>query len=325
MKQISKTLLFVLLTATAGLGYSQNNLNKTDDFARISLTPVVADQVEEFPESAYSLLSNKMQEIVVNNGLGGNSYSPRFLITVNLNVISKDVIPGPPTMIAMSIDATFYIVDYMSKTVFSKKTISFKAVGTNPNKAYIDGIRKINASSPEYKSFVEDGKKKIITFYNDRCDFILQDAKALVSQKKYQEAIFQLTGVPEVCKECYMKATEAIGPIFKSYQDDLCNRNLAAAKAIWISNPNSNGANGVAGLLAEILPDAGCYGEAQKLIKEIRGKVLADETRNWNFQMKQWDDNVSLEKQRINAYREVGVAYGNHQPTNTYHFRGWLW
>ena len=87
-------------------------------------------------------------------------------------------------LIAMSIDATFYIIDYMSKTVFSKKTISFKAVGTNPNKAYIDGIRKINASSPEYRSFVEDGKKKIISFYNDRCDFILQDAKALASKIK---------------------------------------------------------------------------------------------------------------------------------------------
>lgn len=325
MKQLYKSLLLVIFTISVECGYSQNTLSKTDDFTRISLTPVVSDQAEEFPESAYGLLNNKMQEIVTGNGLGGNSISPRFLITANINVVTKDVIPGPPMMIAMSLDATFYIVDYMSKTVFSKKTISLKAVGTNPNKAYIDGIKKINASSPEYKSFVEEGKRKILAFYNDRCDFILQDAKALVSQKRYQEAIFQLTSVPEVCKECYMKATDAIGPIFKAYQNELCERNLALAKAIWIANPNSSGASEVTGLLADILPDATCYGEGQKLIKEIRGKVLSDENRDWNFQMKVWDDNVSLEKQRINAYREVGVAYGNHQPNNTYHFRGWLW
>jgi len=325
MKRIIKPLLSILLIATVSYGFAQNNIGKTDDQARISLTPVVADQVEDLPESALSLLQNKMQQIATNGGLGANSYSPRFIITVNLAVITKDVISGPPAMIAMNIDATYYIADYISKTVFSRKTISFKAVGTNPNKAYIDGIKKINADSPEFKSFIELGKNKIIAFYNDRCDFILQDAKALTAQKQYQEAIFQLTAVPDVCKECYMKATNAIEPIYKAYMNDLCNRNLAAAQAVWIANPNSSGANEVVGLFADILPDAACFGDAQKLVNEIRTKVLSDENRDWNFKMKRWDDNTSLESQRINASREVGVAYGTNQPTNTYHFKGWLW
>lgn len=326
MKRILKPFLsLVLSAATLGYGFAQNNIGKTEDLGRISLTPIVADQVEDLPESAYSLLQNKMQQIATKNGLGANSFSPRFILTVNLNVITKDVIPGPPTMIAMNIDATYYIADYISKTVFSRKTISFKAVGTNPNKAYIDGIKKINADSPEFKSFIEEGKSKIIAFYNDRCDFILQDAKALVSQKQYQEAIFQLTAVPDVCKDCYMKATNAIEPIFKAYMNDMCNRDLAAAQAIWVANPNTSGANEISGLLAEILPDAACYGDAQKLVKEVRAKVLADEKRDWNFQMKRWDDNVSLESQRIKAYRDVGVAYGTNQPNNVYHFKGWLW
>jgi len=325
MKRILKPLLSIMLSAILGYSFAQNNLGKTDDLARISLTPVVADQVEDLPESAHSLLQNKMQQIATNKGLGANSFSPRFIITVNLNVITKDVLPGPPTMIAMNIEATFYIADYMTKTVFSRKTISFKAVGINPNKAYIDGIKKINANSPEFKSFIEEGKNKIIAFYNDRCDFILQDAKALASQKQYQEAIFQLTGVPEVCKECYMKASNAIEPIFKAYMNDLCNRNLAAAQAIWVANPNGSGANEISGLLSRILPDAACFGDAQKLVSEIRSKVLADEKRDWNFQMKRWDDKVSLESQRIKAYRDVGVAYGTNQPNNVYHFKGWLW
>lgn len=325
MKPIFRLILSILLITSNWSALAQNELGKTNDLSRISLTPVVADQAEDLPMSAYSLLQNKMQQMATNNGLGAESLSPRFIITVNLNVMTKDVIPGPPAMIAMNIDATFYIADYITQTVFSTKTISFKAVGTNPNKAYIDGIKRINAKSPEFKSFIEEGKTKIIAFYNDRCDFILQDAKALAAQKKYQEAIFQLTAVPDVCKDCYMKATNAIEPIFKAYLDDLCNRNLAAAHAIWVANPNSSGANEISGLLAEILPDAACYGEAQRLVKEIRTKILADEKRDWNFQMKQWNDRVSLESQRINAYREVGVAYGTHQPQSIYHFKGWLW
>lgn len=326
MKQILKSLFFALLFLAGSLCvYAQNNEGKTNDFSRISLTPVVADQAEDMPESATSLLQNKLQQIAVTNGLGAVSYSPRFIITANLNVTTKDIVPGPPAMTAMNIDATLYIVDYVSKTVFSSQTMSFKAVGTNPTKAYIDGIKRINTDNPELKSFIEQGKSKIIAFYNDRCDFILQDAKALASQKQYQGAIFQLTSIPDVCKDCYMKASNAIEPIYKAYMNDMCNRNLAAAQAIWIANPNTSGANEISGLLADILPDAACYGDAQKLVKEIKTKVLADEKRDWNFQLKQWNDKVGLESQRINAYREVGVAYGSHQPQNVYHFRGWLW
>jgi hypothetical protein len=325
--KIKPRITIILLLSLLALGSvsAQNSLGKTDDFERISLTPVVVDQIEELPPSAFSLLENKMQQIATKNGLGANSRTPRFIITVNLAVISKDVVSGPPMMIAMNIDATFYIADYQAKTVFSTKTISFKAVGTNTDKAYIDGIKSIRPESPEFKSFVEEGKNKIIAYYNDRCDFILQDAKALTSQKQYQEAIFQLTMVPDVCKDCYMKASNAIGPIFKAYLDDLCNRNLAAARSIWIANPNSSGANEISVLLADILPDAACYGEAQKLVTDIKTKVLTDEKRDWNFLMKRWNDSVSLESQRIKAYRDVGVAYGNHQPSTVYHIRGWLW
>ena len=59
-----------------------------------------------------------------------------------------------------------------------------------------------------------------------------------------------------------------------------------------------------------ILPDAGCYGEAMELYQEIKGKVLDD----WKFEMKQYEDGIDLEKLRIEAVRQIGVAYGAHQP-----------
>lgn len=325
MKTILKIFITVFSLAPTIQGLAQNSIGKTDDLERISLTPVVADLNEDIPMATYSLLQNKLQQIATNNGLGGNAYSPRFVITCNLNVMTKDVLPGPPPMIAMNIDATFYIVDYVSQTVFSTTTVSVKAVGTNLEKSYINGIRNINPRSPEMKSFVGAGKNKIIAYYNDRCDYILQEAKSLASQKRYREAIFQLSSVPEVCKDCYFQATDAIEPIFQAYLNDLCERNLSAATAVWIANPNSYGANEVIGYLSEILPDAACFGEAQNLVSEIRSKILADEKRDWNFQLKQWNDRVSLESQRIKAYRDVGVAYGQNQPNNTYHFKGWLW
>ena len=68
-----------------------------------------------------------------------------------------------------------------------------------------------------------------------------------------------------------------------------------------------------------IYPDAKCYKEAQQLYDEIKSKVLDD----WKFEMKIYQDGVDLESQRINAIRDIGVAYGEgQQPTSTY--IGWI-
>lgn len=324
-KIIQLLIVFSILILSFKIGFSQNTLGKTDDQGRISITPVVADQSEDLPSSAYSLLETKLQQIATKNGLGASKQNPRFIITVNLNVITKDVLPGSPTRIAMNIDATFFIADYITKTIFSTRTISFNAIGINIDKAYIDGIKSIKPESDEFSALISEGKDKIVRWYNDRCDFILQDSKTLATQKKYGEAIYQLSLVPDVCKECYFRASNEVAPLFQAYINDLCNKNLALAKTVWAAKPNSLGAEEVSSLLSEILPDASCYNEAQKLINEIKKKVLLDENRDWNFQMKQWNDDISIESQRIAASRAIGVAYGNHQPQITYHIKGWLW
>jgi hypothetical protein len=315
-----KKLVFIFLAS--GLCFlaanAQNTLSKSDDLARISLTPVVPEQMDGMPENALSVLDNKLQQIATSNGLGGINYDTRFIITCKVVLITKDIIPGPPPMHAYNMDVTLYIADYFSKNVFATTTISAKGVGTNENKAYINGISNINAGSSQFKSFIEKGKQKIIEYYNSRCDFIIKEALTMASTDQYRQAIFNLMSIPDICKECFDKAMNEVPDVYKRFINYVCNKNLAAAKAVWTANPNSTGANAVAGYLADIYPDAACYGEAQKLIGEIGKKILADEKRNWNFMLKVWDDNVSLESQRIHALRDIGVAWGSNQPQIVY-------
>mgnify|MGYP003560394503 FL=1 len=47
-----------------------------------------------------------------------------------------------------------------------------------------------------------------------------------------------------------------------------------------------------------------------KLANEIK-KQMGEE---WKFMMRQWADNISLERQRINALRDISIAYANSQP-----------
>ncbi len=305
--------LWSLLTVQA-----QNNLGKTDDLGRISLTPVVPEQMDGMPDNARSALENKLQQIATNNGLGGFDFQGRFILTSKIVLNTKDILPGPPPMHAYTMDVTFYIADAVMKTVFSTTNLTAKGVGTNENKAYINGISNINVNAPQFKNFIEKGKQKIVEYYNSKCDFIIKEALTMAATDRYQEAIFNLMSIPDVAKDCYHDAMDQVPPIYEKYINYLCNQDLAAAKAVWVANPNSEGANAVATYLADIYPDAACYGEAQKLIQEIRTKIRQDEKRDWNFMLKVWDDSVSLESQRIRAWRDIGVAWGNHQPQRIY-------
>ena len=49
-------------------------------------------------------------------------------------------------------------------------------------------------------------------------------------------------------------------------------------------------------------------------IKNIKTGIEYEEKKQWDFQMKQYNDAVSLEKQRINAIKEIAVAYYKSQP-----------
>ncbi|MEI6883694.1 MAG: hypothetical protein WCO02_04360 [Bacteroidota bacterium] len=324
MKKILHFLLLMVVFSPFAT-HAQNTQGKTADVGRLSLTPVVSDEVSAIPAEAKNYLANKLQQIATLNGLGGKAHNPWFVITANISVVSKDVLAGPPQMIAQNLEVTLYIADYRQKTVLSTLSLSVKGVGTNETKAFMEAIKNIKAVNPEIKLFVENGKNKIIEFYNSNCDFVLTDAETKCAQKKYQEAIFTLTAVPDVCKDCYMQANKAVGPIYQLYADFNCKVMLNMAQNAWNARPNSAGAEQAARALSTIDPEAACYADAKQFMTQIAQKVLEDEKRDVAMEMKVHDDKVDLEKQRIEAARAVGVAYGTNQPQQSYNFKGWLW
>jgi len=109
---------------------------------------------------------------------------------------------------------------------------------------------------------------------------------------------------------------EAIGPIYQDYIDHDCQMMITVASAVFAAEPTSNGAAKAGACLSQIDPDSRCYAQAQTIIAEMAKKVLKDEQRDWNFIEKMFENQVMLETLRIQAFRDVGVAFGeNQQPT----------
>lgn len=310
MKKITQLLLVATLVLSSSMSFAQSSASKDEN--RIMLTSWVPPTIEGMPKIARKNLTNKLKQVVTKNGLGGSPYNTRFIISANVNVMSKDILPGPPTMHAYNLDITLYIGDGIEGTVFASETISVKGVGTNENKAYISALKRISPKNPEVQTFVKIGKEKIIQYYKDNCDLIIKRANNLADQNKQEQAIFMLTGIPSACEECYVKAMNAIKPIYQQQIDRDCKQKYQKATAIWNASQNMDAAEEAGAILSSIDPDASCVGQARSLSNKIAAKVKQIDSREWKYIVK----DQQQESERIEAIRAVGVAYGKGPKAN---------
>jgi hypothetical protein len=319
---MKKLIILVAVAFVFAWVHAQNTETKADDYSRIALHTYIPT-IDGMPDAAKNLLKNKLDQIATQSGTGGGSKNPRFIITANISVLTKDITATAPPMTAITLDVTLFVGDAQTMTKYSSVSIQAKGVGTNETKAYIEALKSIRATNPELKNMVETGKKKIIEYYNSQCDFIIKKAETLASQNKFEEAIFELSAVPDVCKDCYNKSMNAVAPIYVKYRDKACSQKLNAAKAAWAGAQNASGASQVANELRGIDPEAACMPDVNTFIGEVKAKVLELEKRDWDFQMKVFDASVDIEKQRIEAARQVGIAFGENQPETVVNIAGW--
>jgi hypothetical protein len=335
-----KKIIAVLILTFAAI--TSNAQVKLDDFGKIVLNTYLPDNIA-LPTEAKNLLLTKLNQITSNNGMGGSQSNPRFIITANVNVGTKDIIAGPPQMIAQNLDVTLFIGDAITNTIFTNTTLSLKGVGTNENKAFTEALKTINPKNKEVLAFLEEGKTKIINYYNTNCDFIIKDAQTLVKQEKYDEAICQLSLVPDVCKDCYFICLDTLTRIYQQKIDADCKVKFNEAKLTWTAAQTPNGAEKAGDILSTINPMANCQTDVTAFIKTIDAKLKADEKARWQFKMKQYADKIAMQKEqiriaeekgkrddiyrenessrnfeldkiRVNSYREVAVEQARNQP-----------
>jgi uncharacterized protein YydD (DUF2326 family) len=97
------------------------------------------------------------------------------------------------------------------------------------------------------------------------------------------------------------------------------------AKNAWNQSQDASGASTASNYLGQIDPNASCYAEAIALSNSIAKRIKELDQREWNFQMKQQQDDVDIQKATIKAARDIGVAYGNGPKANVvqYNVYGW--
>lgn len=346
---MKKILIYILFLIVANQSSSaQNTFN---DFGRIVINTFLPDNLA-LPSEAKKVLETKLNQITSSSGVGGDQLNPRFIITAIVNVGTKDIIAGPPQMVAQNLDMTMFIGDAITNTLFANITINLKGVGTNEIKAFIEALKSVNPKNKEILSFIEEGKKKIFSFYSTQCNFLLKDAQTLVKQGQYDAAIYQLSLVPDVCQDCYFRCLDTLATIYQQKIDVDGKTKLNLARAAWTAEQNSSGAEKAGDILMKINPLASIQSEVNLFMRKIEEQLKENENAQWQFKLKQYKDmialqkdslriaqeaskreselnekqatrNYELDKLRVTAYREVATEYAKNQPKVVYRNINW--
>lgn len=323
MKKLLVVLAVILFAAPV---FAQNNAGKADDFGRLALTVYLDKGKTKLPSNAYNILQNKMQTIVSKNGIGAVA-GQRFIMTANCNVLTKDITPTAPPMQAYTVQITFYIGDGVDGTLFASTSVTAKGVGETEDKAYVAALKAVKPNDPAFAAFLEEGKTKILEYFNAKCDFFLTDAQSMAKLENYDAALYELLTIPDVCKDCYMKAQSEVESIYQQKIDAECGQLLTAARGAWTARGGADEMRAAATQASEYLsavnPKAKCYNEALTLMKTIGKKMEEIDKREWNLLVTMEKHAHEENMSSINAAKEIAVAQAKNQPKTVYNIVWW--
>lgn len=284
----------------------------TNDVGKIALSVVMPENIEGLDGSQLSKIETKIAQIVTASGLAASGYNNNFIIYPKFEISESNLVEGGMENITVvTAELNLFIKQVQNNVLFSSISKPLKGSGSSRQSAITNAISKIPKSDPEFKTFIENGKSKIILYYETNCADIIKQSDTFVKMQQYEQALGLLMSVPEEVSSCYNQVQDKAIEAYKAYQTQNCSVLIQRAKTTLASNDYIGALN----LLSEIDPSAACFSEAQALAKSAETKVDAEEKKQWDFQMKQYNDAVSLEKQRIEAVKQIAVSYYKSQPT----------
>ena len=162
---------------------------------------------------------------------------------------------------------------------------------------------------------VAAAKDKILDYYTNQCPEIIQRARTLASNERFDEAIFSMMAVPNICNDCFTQCQAMAAQIYQQKIDAEGVAAVADAQNRWNANPSAETAAQLTGLLGSVNPRSSAYAAAQQLSNQISAKLKEDARRKWQFEMKKYEDSQAFKRSIVDACKEIGVAFVSHLPS----------
>jgi hypothetical protein len=306
MKHMKNYIVLLLIFIGAFTSAQTTNSQTSDSYlGTISLSVTTPDNPDKLNPSQTSKLQTKALAIATRNGIGGVSYSTNFVITPKLDIYDESVAEGMRNITVLTTELTLVIKQASNGLVFSTYSASIKGSGFNKDDALNNAISQINPADPKAKAFIEEGKNKILSFYNSKCNDIISEADKYSGMNNYERALAILMSVPVEATPCHDKIKDKSISVFKLYQKKQCQSQIQLAKSQIAGKQYRSALN----TLAFIDPTASCFNESNILMTSAESKLTAEDKRLWEIEREKMKNKMEMEKYQIDAMKSVANSF----------------
>lgn len=316
MKLISKAIIPMLIAMLAPIFANAQDCDIDISIANITKGEVV-------PQAVNQRLEAKLSTALARLGIVAADYDAQFFIVGRFDDAYNDITSGPSQKVAVKTTLTLSIGDAINQKVFATESFDLKGVGSTDEQAYTKALNSISSSNQNLLNFIQQGKERIIEYYDANYGIFLTKARNAMAARNYDEALYYSTSIPSCCVG-YREACNLTSQIYTDNMNYIAQNLLAQARAAWAESPDAEGARKAYIFLSQIDPSSSSYAAAQSLGKEISQRTK----QQWDFEnVQKYNDAVALEKQRIEAAKQVAVAWAKSRPkvVNRYTFISRRW
>lgn len=261
-----------------------------------------------------SYLESKLQSVISTNGYSDFDGITRFVLATKVIETHKDITPTTPSRTSVELEVYLKAGDIVDNKVYGGTTLTLRGIGKSEQSAYTDAFKKIKPGNVEIQTLLNSFKDFVTDYYTHHCDEIICKAQSTAQLGNYDEALFQLVSVPNVCQSCSDDCSAQATTIYQQKIDAEGEHLLRQATLKWQTSKDKATAIAVADLLLHIAPRSSAYPKSQQLQGEIEQKLDSDALKEWQMKMKEYEDKQQFKMGILDAVRAIGVAWGEHQP-----------
>lgn len=278
----------------------------------MAIRPLVSN--EGFSEATSQYIESKLKSIISDNQNWEASDGSRIILAVKIHPTRQDITPTAPVMVSMEFDVFMSVGDITDNHIFKTAIISISGIGASEERAYSAAFKSLAPNNPTINNLLNETRPIVETYYNIHCKQIVQKANTLKSIGNYDEAIYLLTSVPEICTDCFEKCMKLTETVYKQKIDFECSLLLKQARIEWMNGQDREAANRVAMVMSGIDPNSSAYPEVKKLQNVITNKLNADERKEWELKVKQMEAQHETTLGIIESAKAIGVAWLQNRP-----------
>ena len=300
--------------------FHSNEQITSDQVGNITFSLVMPESIEGFDDNLMLKLESKIIQATSKVAIAGKGFYSDFIL-YPVVTFSEDNSSnfGNKKLYSKKINLDLFIKSISDGRIFSSYSQSLIGVGENENFALINSLNEFNPQSSDVERFFSSSCDKIINYFNANCDYFIGKSDALAKMGKYDEAIALLLSIPNLSAKCHTKIKDMSIEVYKQYINKECKVLLNKSYA----EKSSKNYQAALVSLANIDTSANCYTDSQVMMKEIEKSLDQDEKKKWETELMKYNNLVEIEKIKINAMKEIAVAYYNSIPNtvNYYHIK----